>query len=109
MLFADGLRDFLDRIEADTDLREVANALLYIATTGCRWRIPLKYFPPCPTATAIHTAWSTVYWEFVEGTSTTASPMNGGFLRKHPWLYGPKTIPSRSRSSSEARKRTISL
>jgi hypothetical protein len=30
-----------------TDLREVVNALLYIATTGCQWRMLPKNFPPC--------------------------------------------------------------
>ena len=29
-----------------TDLREVVNALLYIATTGCQWRMLPKDFPP---------------------------------------------------------------
>ena len=32
-----------------TDLREVVNALLYIATTGCQWRMLPKDFPPCST------------------------------------------------------------
>jgi hypothetical protein len=41
-----------------TDLREVVNALLYIATTGCQWRMLPKDFPPC----------STVQRYFYEGT-----------------------------------------
>ena len=32
-----------------TDLREVVNALLYIATTGCQWRMLSKDLPPCST------------------------------------------------------------
>ncbi|QDG94716.1 IS5 family transposase (plasmid) [Rhizobium sp. NIBRBAC000502774] len=32
-----------------TDLREVVNALLYIASTGCQWRMLPKDFPPCST------------------------------------------------------------
>ena len=32
-----------------TDLREVMNAILYIATTGCQWRQLPKDFPPCST------------------------------------------------------------
>ena len=32
-----------------TDLREVLNALLYIASTGCQWRMLPKDFPPCST------------------------------------------------------------
>jgi transposase len=29
-----------------TDLREVINALFYMATTGCQWRLLPKDFPP---------------------------------------------------------------
>jgi transposase len=29
-----------------TELREVLNALLYIASTGCQWRTLPKDFPP---------------------------------------------------------------
>jgi len=32
------------------DMREVVNALLYIATTGCQWRMLPKDFPPPSTA-----------------------------------------------------------
>lgn len=32
-----------------TDLREVVNALLYIATTGCQWALIPKEFPPSST------------------------------------------------------------
>lgn len=32
-----------------TDLREVVNAVLYIATTGCQWRMLPKDFPPHST------------------------------------------------------------
>lgn len=34
------------------DLREVLNALRYLALTGCSWRLLVKDFPP----------WQTVYW-----------------------------------------------
>ena len=37
-----------------TDLRAVVNALLYILSTGCQWRMLPKDFPP----------WQTVYWWF---------------------------------------------
>ena len=36
------------------DLREVLNAILYIAATGCQWKMLPKDFPP----------WQTVYWWF---------------------------------------------
>ena len=32
-----------------TDLREVVNALLYMATTSCQWRLLPKDFPPPST------------------------------------------------------------
>ena len=32
-----------------TDLREVFNAILYIATSGCRWRMLPNDFPPVST------------------------------------------------------------
>jgi len=32
-----------------TDLREVVNAILYIATTGCQWAMPPKDLPPYST------------------------------------------------------------
>ena len=32
-----------------TDLREVVNALLYMASTGCQWRMLPKDFPPLST------------------------------------------------------------
>jgi putative transposase len=36
------------------DLREVVNAIRYLARTGCGWRMLPKDFPP----------WQTVYWWF---------------------------------------------
>ena len=33
----------------EVDLREVVNAILYIAATGCQWRALPKDFPPCST------------------------------------------------------------
>lgn len=40
-----------------TDLREVVNALLYIATTGCQWRMLTKDFPPCSTVQRYFYEW----------------------------------------------------
>ena len=40
-----------------TDLREVVNALLYIATTGCQWRMLPKDFPPCSTVQRYFYEW----------------------------------------------------
>ena len=38
----------------EVDLREVLNAIRYVARTGCGWRMLPKDFPP----------WQTVYWWF---------------------------------------------
>ena len=40
--------------QRDVDLREVVNAIRYLARTGCGWRMLPKDFPP----------WQTVYWWF---------------------------------------------
>lgn len=40
--------------EREVDLREVLNAIRYLARTGCGWRMLPKDFPP----------WQTVYWWF---------------------------------------------
>lgn len=40
-----------------TDLRAVFDAILYVATTGCQWRMLPKDFPPVSTARAYFYAW----------------------------------------------------
>jgi transposase len=40
-----------------TDMREVMNALLYIASTGCQWRMLPKDFPPCSTVQRYFYEW----------------------------------------------------
>lgn len=41
----------------EQDLREVVNALLYMATTGCQWRQIPKDFPPYSTVQGYFYAW----------------------------------------------------
>lgn len=41
-----------------TDLREVVNALLYMATTGCQWRMLPKDFPPYSTVQSYFYPWA---------------------------------------------------
>lgn len=41
----------------ETDLREVVNALLYIASTGCPWRFLAKDFPPFSTVQKYFYRW----------------------------------------------------
>ena len=40
-----------------TDLREVLNAILYLATSGCKWRMLPKDFPPLSTVQRYFYAW----------------------------------------------------
>ncbi|WP_200343457.1 transposase, partial [Rhodovibrio sodomensis] len=41
-----------------TDRREVVNALLYMATTGCQWRMLPKDFPPRSTVQDYFYSWA---------------------------------------------------
>jgi putative transposase len=40
-----------------TDLREVVNAILYLASTGCQWRMLPRDFPPVSTVQGYFYAW----------------------------------------------------
>ena len=40
-----------------TNMREVANALLYLASAGCAWRLLPKCFPPVSTVRRYFYAW----------------------------------------------------
>jgi putative transposase len=40
-----------------TDLREVVNAILYLASSGCQWRMLPKDFPPLSTVQSYFYAW----------------------------------------------------
>jgi transposase len=40
-----------------TDMREAVNAMLYIAASGCAWRLLPKCFPPVPTVRRYSYAW----------------------------------------------------
>ena len=41
----------------ETDLREVTNAILYLVSTGCQWRLLPKDFPPVSTVQRYFYAW----------------------------------------------------
>lgn len=47
-----------------TDMREVVNALLYMASSGCQWRLLPKDFPPLSTVQRYFYAWraSGLWW-----------------------------------------------
>ena len=40
-----------------TDLREIVNAVLYMASTGCQWRMLPKDFPPVSTVQRYFYQW----------------------------------------------------
>ena len=49
-----------------TDLREVVNAVLYIATSGCQWRMPPRAFPPVSTVRRYFHDWrDSGLWETI--------------------------------------------
>ena len=41
----------------ETSMREVVNAVFYIAQSGCQWRLLPKNFPPCTTVQRYFYAW----------------------------------------------------
>jgi transposase len=41
----------------ETSMREVVNAVFYIAQSGCQWRLLPKNFPPCKTVQRYFYAW----------------------------------------------------
>jgi transposase len=51
-----------------TDMREVVNALLYIASAGCAWRLLPKCFPPVSTVRRYFYAWRNA--RLLEGINT---------------------------------------
>ena len=61
---------------AKHDRREVVNAILYVARTGCQWRALPHDFPP----------WATVYWYFriwkADGTFDRLMDLLRGDLRQ---------------------------
>ena len=65
--------------------REVVDALLYVARTGCQWRALPHDFPP----------WATVYWYFriwkADGTFDRLMDLLRGDLRQ---LHGRQRQPS---------------
>ncbi len=49
-----------------TDMREVVNAILYIAGSGCQWRMLPKDFPPVSTVRGYFYAWRNAgFWQAI--------------------------------------------
>ncbi len=77
--------------------REVVNALLYVARTGCQWRALPHDFPP----------WATVYWSFrirkKDGTFDRLMDLMRGDLRQ---AEGRQRPPSAAIIDSQSVKTT---
>src|SRR5579863_4795707 len=70
-----------------TDLRPVANAILYLLRTGCQWRLLPLEFP----------AWGTVYSYFRSWDSSGVwVQLHRTVLRKRTNGGGPGGLPQRS-------------
>ena len=82
---------------AKHDRREVANALLYVARTGCQWRALPHDLPP----------WATVYWYFrvwkKDGTFDRLMDLLRGDLRQ---ALGRQRQPSVAILDSQSVKTT---
>ena len=58
-----------------TDLREVVNAILYIAATGCQWRMLPKDLPPPSTVQRYFYDWrDTGLWRTISNHLVMVSP-----------------------------------
>ena len=82
---------------AKHDRREIVNALLYVARTGCQWRALPHDFPP----------WATVYWYFRiwkdDGTFDRLMDLLRGDLRQ---AEGRQRQPSAAIIDSQSVKTT---
>lgn len=82
-----------------TDLRDVLNALLYIASTGCQWRMLPKDFPP----------WSTVQRYFYEWREMGLwSRINHHLVMETRELEGKEASPTAGVIDSQSVKTTES-
>lgn len=57
-----------------TDMREVVNAILYIAGSGCQWRALQKDFPPASTVRGYFYSWrDTGFWQTINHVLVAAT------------------------------------
>jgi len=86
-----------------TDLRDVLSALLYIASTGCQWRMLPKDFPPCSTVQRyFYVSMNGGQWVFGHGSTITSSWRRGNWRGKKPRRQ-------RARSTETAEMAAIAL
>jgi putative transposase len=82
-----------------TDMREVMNAILYIATSGCQWRMLPKDFPPV----------STVRWYFYDWRNRAVlTAINDLFVMSARDLEGREASPTAGIIDSQSAKTTES-
>lgn len=82
-----------------TDMREVVNALLYIASAGCAWRLLPKCFPPVSTVRRYFYAWR---------DSTLFDRLNMVLVMNLREIEGRKASPSAGVIDSQSVKTTES-
>ena len=79
------------------DLREALNAILYMAGTGCQWRMPPREFPPRSTIQRYFYAWR---------CDGTLRAMNHRLLRTAREAAGREASPSAGVTDSQSVKTT---
>src|SRR6516165_807355 len=87
-----------------TEMREVVNALLYMLTTGCQWRLLPKEFPPFSTVQRFFYRWREAgLWQTInhslvmqarEASGREASPTSG-IAMAHRWSWPRSDISIR--------------
>jgi putative transposase len=83
----------------EISLREITNAILYIAASGCQWRALPKDFPPCSTVQYYFYKW--------RGSSLWRA-INDALVRKMREKQGRKLTPSAGIIDSQSVKTTES-
>ena len=68
----------------DTDLRAVVNAMLYLLTTGCQWRLLPKEFPPYTTVQRFFYGWRDDGTLAADQPPSAAGGARGGGARRQP-------------------------
>ena len=83
-----------------TDLRAVVEALLYMAASGCQWRLLPKCFPPCSTVQGYFYCWR---------DDRTWSTINHLLVMRAREMAGREASPSAGVIDSQSVKTTESV